>query len=67
MTPVSVTLAIAGLLVPVLALLVYRWGYRAGIESGKRTLEAYKAGMRDDGGCWVKAQPSAQPTSPARE
>lgn len=50
---------LAALTLPLLALFVYRWGYRAGVEAGKRELEAYKVGQAADGGCWVKQQPSA--------
>jgi hypothetical protein len=48
---------LAALVLPLLALFVYRWGYRAGVEAGTRELEAYKAGQVTDGGCWVKQQP----------
>lgn len=53
--------ALGAIALPVLALTVYRWGYRAGVEAGDRALAAYKAGMANDGGCWVKNQPSAPP------
>jgi hypothetical protein len=52
-------IALAALLLPFLALLAYRWGYRAGVEAGQRELNAYKAGQAADGGCWVKNQPAA--------
>jgi len=52
-------LALAALSLPLLALLAYRWGYRAGVEAGEREMAAYKAGQLADGGCWVKNQPNA--------
>jgi hypothetical protein len=51
-------LILAALTLPLLALFIYRWGYRAGVEAGKRELDAYRAGQAADGGCWVKQQPS---------
>lgn len=59
-----VPIAIAGLLLPLLALFVYRWGYRAGVQAGARELEAYKAGQEADGGCWVRKQPTLPTAEP---
>lgn len=34
----------------------YRVGYREGLRAGEMALQAYQAGLHQDGGCWIKRQ-----------
>lgn len=52
------------LVTPVLALLVYRWGFKHGHTVGRAEVAAYKLGQKADGGCWVKAQHDSLPPPP---
>ncbi len=52
------------LVVPILTLLVYRWGFAHGHTMGRAEVAAYKLGQKQDGGCWVKAQHDSLPPPP---
>jgi len=57
-------LAALCVLLPLAALLAYRWGYREGHRAGLRELDQYKQGQVADGGCWVRAQNDSIPPPP---